>query len=127
MKGRKRNIVTNGGPPMTPVPEPPAWLPPYAKETWREVAPILHHRGELGVDTAASLESYCINIALIRECEETMQAEGRVVEGKPHAAFRIQTNAMRESRLLAAEMGLSINRRPQAEAEDSGDDDLGLD
>lgn len=126
MKGRKRNIVTNGGPPMTPVPLPPDWLPPYAKETWYEVAPILHHRGELGVDTAASLESYCINIALIRECEEVMQEEGRVVDGKPHGAFRIQTNAMRESRLLAAEMGLSINRRPKQEPKDEGNADLQL-
>ena len=49
------------------------------------------------------------------ETEEIMGREGRLIEGPngaaPHPAFRMQNTAMREARLLAAELGLTPHRR----------------
>lgn len=63
----------------------------------------------------ASLESYCVAVGMVREAEEIMAVEGRIVTTengtKPHPAFRMQSSSMREARLLAAELGLTPHRR----------------
>lgn len=126
MRGIKPAIGDNGGPPIAPCPKAPAWLAPYAKAEWKRVAPILHERGILAMDTIAMLESYVTNVALVREAEETMATEGRIVDGKPHGAFRIQSIAMKEARLLAAELGLTPHRRPKQGQQDDDGGDLAL-
>lgn len=115
MKGRKPKlkVVKGDGIPAPPggPPEPPAWIHEYAQDEWDRVTPGLHARGLLSDSTLATLESYCIAVGTVRECEETMRDEGRtiVVEGKPmkHPASVIQATAMREARLLAAELRLT--------------------
>lgn len=116
MRGRKpnlvaivRNDVSGGCPPA------PAWLTQHAKTEWRRTAPELHARGLLTEDVLATFEAYCVAAGLIRETEEIMAADGRLIQGKdgatPHPAFRMQNTAMREARLLAAELGLTPHRR----------------
>lgn len=93
----------------------PSWLPQHAKSEWKRAAPELHGRNLLTEDVLATLESYCVSVGLIRETEEIMGREGRLIEGPngaaPHPAFRMQNTAMREARLLAAELGLTPHRR----------------
>lgn len=116
MKGRKPALtVIHGGATPGKCPPPPAWLSSHAKAEWKRAAPQLHARGLLTPDTLATLESYCVAVGTVRELEETMQAEGRIVqvEGAPktHPAFRMQGSAMREARLLACELGLTPHRK----------------
>ena len=116
MRGRKPNLkLIEGGAAPGRCPVAPSWLTPQAKAEWKRSAPQLHARRLLTPDTLATLESYCIAIGLVRECEDIMSREGRMVEGedgaKPHAAFKMQGAAMREARLLAAELGLTPHRR----------------
>lgn len=116
MKGRKPKIrETRGTAPAGRCPEAPAWLPVAAKLEWRRSAPELHRRGLLTNDSRATLEAYCIAVGQVREAEKLMQAEGRIVQTttgpKTHPAFRIQQGAMREARLLAAELALTPQRR----------------
>ena len=116
MRGRKPNLkVIEGGTAPGCCPVAPSWLTPQAKAEWKRSAPQLHARKLLTPDTLATLESYCIAIGLVRECEDIMSREGRMVEGedgqKPHPAFKMQGAAMREARLLAAELGLTPHRR----------------
>lgn len=96
-------------------PAAPSWLSAHAKAEWNRAAPQLHSRGLLTPDSLATLESYCIAVGAVRELEETMQVEGRIVKGedgpKTHPAFRMQGAAMREARLLASELGLTPHRR----------------
>jgi len=84
-----------------PVPYRAVLVTPQAKAEWKRAAPQLHARRLLTPDTLATLESYCIAIGLVRECENIMSREGRMVEGedgaKPHAAFKMQGAAMREA------------------------------
>lgn len=127
MRGRKPNLkLIEGGAAPGRCPVAPSWLTPQAKAEWKRAAPQLHARRLLTPDTLATLESYCIAIGLVRECEDIMTREGRMVEGedgaKPHAAFKMQGAAMREARLLAAELGLTPHRRgTKGKSEGAGD------
>jgi P27 family predicted phage terminase small subunit len=116
MKGRKPKLkVIEGGKPAGACPAPPAWLSAPAKAEWKRAAQQLHDRGLLADDTLATLESYCIAVGTVRDCERIMAREGRIVAGKdgpkPHPAFKMQAAAMREARLLASELGLTPHRR----------------
>lgn len=116
MKGRKPKLaVIDGDYAPGRCPSAPAWLSSQAKAEWKRAAPQLHGRKLLSADTLATLESYCVAVGIVRECEEIMGREGRMVEtedgGKPHPAFKMQSAAMREARLLATELGLTPHRR----------------
>src|SRR5690625_219188 len=133
MRGRRPDPPELVDPPSSRCPSPPAWLAPHAKAEWKRAAPELHRRRLLQKDTLATLESYCTAVAQVRECEEIMVSEGRTVTTdsgpKRHPAFSIQSSAMREARLLAAELGLTPQRRGKQQVDDGGagdgwDDDL---
>jgi len=124
VKGRKPKLdVIEGGFSPHRCPGAPSWLSRQAKAEWKRSAPQLQNRKLLTADTLASLESYCVAVGIVRECEEIMKAEGRMVRDedgtKPHPAFKMQSAAMREARLLAAELGLTPHRRGKA-APDEG-------
>lgn len=133
MRGVKpKLVVLDGGRVPGKCPPAPAWLAKHAKAEWKRTAPQLHGRGLLSPDTLATLESYCAAVGMVRETEETMQREGRTIDTdkgpKAHPAFRIQTAAMREARLCAAELGLTPHRRGKSDAKgpaaDGWDSDL---
>ena len=116
MKGRKPKLaVIEGDYSPGRCPSAPAWLSAQAKAEWKRAAPQLHSRKLLSADTLATLESYCVAVGIVRECEEIMGREGRMVAAddgtKPHPAFKMQSAAMREARLLATELGLTPHRR----------------
>lgn len=116
MKGRKPKLqLIEGGSAPGRCPAPPSWLPMHAKREWKRSAPELQRRKLLTPETLATLESYCVAVGQVRECEEIMAAEGRLVVSddiqKPHPAFKMQQAAMREARLLAAELALTPQRQ----------------
>jgi P27 family predicted phage terminase small subunit len=116
MKGRKPKLtMIDGGTVRGKCPSAPSWLTAQAKAEWKRAAPELHGRNLLSADTMATLESYCVAAGMVRETEEIMGREGRLIDTengpKPHPAFRMQSAAMREARLLAAELGLTPHRR----------------
>jgi P27 family predicted phage terminase small subunit len=129
MKGRKSAPVESERPAKR-CPPPPSWLPQHAKKEWKRAAKELHGRKLLADDVLATLESYCVAVGQVRECEELMAAEGRIIKTengpKPHPAFRMQQAAMREGRLHAAELGLTPHRRGVKGGE-SEDDNGGWD
>ncbi|WP_051013934.1 phage terminase small subunit P27 family [Pararhodospirillum photometricum] len=123
MKGRKPKLLLVENAPLAGgCPAAPSWLPPLAQAEWRRAAPQLHARGVLTDDVFAMMESYCIASGQVRECEEVMMREGRLVEGERgqtvHPAHRLQQAAMREARLLACELGISPHRKKAVEEED---------
>lgn len=132
MKGRKPKLtVIQGGRVPGKCPAAPSWLSAHAKAEWKRAAPQLHSRGLLTPDSLATLESYCVAVGAVRELEEIMQREGRIIEidgvQKTHPAFRMQGVSMRESRLLACEFGLTPHRRSAGKEElpaDGWDADL---
>lgn len=128
MKGRKPKLaVIEGGFSSGRCPAAPTWFTPQAKAEWKRAAPQLYGRKLLSSDTLATLESYCVAVGVVRECEEIMGRDGRMIESedgpKPHPAFKMQSAAMREARLLAAELGLTPHRRGVKSKDEGKQDD----
>lgn len=116
MRGRKPILtVINGGTVKGICPSAPDWLAPQAKAEWERSAPQLFNRNMLTPDVMATLESYCVAAGQVREMEERMREEGRMLQDddglRPHPALRVQSAAMREARLLATELGLTPHRK----------------
>lgn len=135
MRGKKPALkLIEGGKVRGKCPAAPSWLSDNAKAEWKRAAPQLHSRGLLHPDVIGTLESYCAAMGAVRDLEETMQKDGRIVNTpagpKPHPAFRMQVASLREARLLACELGLTPYRRTGADggskgsAADGWDDDL---
>lgn len=119
MKGRKPKLTViqgDGTPEDCPPPAP--WLSEAEKHEWRRVAPTLQERNLLGPDTIATLEAYCIAVGVVREtyqppkpgAQGTLFADTSDNEPSP-AKMKTMFAAIRESRLLAAELGLTPHRR----------------
>ena len=130
MKGRKPNLtVIDGGAVPGRCPSAPTWLSKEAKAEWKRTAPQVFARGLLAPETMATVEAYCIAVGQVRETEEMMQREGRTIStehgSQAHPAFRIHTAAMREARLLAAELGLTPHRRAAASKKEPTNDRWG--
>ena len=118
MRGRKPQLaIIRDAIPATMV--PPAWLSKHAKAEWRRVMPELANRRILTNADLGSLESYCIAIGRIRELEKLLRA------GIDPKLFRMQDQAIKTARQLAAELGLTpVSRsRPAVRDNDQNDDD----
>ena len=127
MKGRKPKLtVVEGNVMPNHCPGPTAWLSDSAKAEWRRVAPLLHERKLLAPDTMATLESYCVAVGIVRDCSQPEVVEsslfGSQTVGQSPARMKTMFAAMREARLLAAELGLTPHRRG-AKAQEEGKKD----
>ena len=126
MKGRKPKLVSiAGGKVGGRIPAPPGGLCQHGQAEWKRVAPILHRRALLGDDVLATLEAYCRAIGLGRTYTAMMDAEGHILQTdkgpQSHPAFKMLMGAMREARLLAAELHLTPQRRGRADEEPRAD------
>lgn len=116
MKGRKPKLqVIEGGNGLSRCPPPPLWLSPHAKSEWKRVMPSLLSHKLFDDDMRGTLENYCVAAGMVRQYTEVLAREGDFVtteQGpKSHPAARMLLAAARESRLLAAELGLTPHRR----------------
>ena len=117
MRGRKPEITADRNAVDSVLP-PPAWLSKHSKAEWRRVMPELAKRCILTVADLGSLESYCIAISRIRELETLLRA------GIDPKLFRMQDQAMKTARQLAAELGLTPVSRSRPSVRDENADDL---
>lgn len=123
MKGRKLNLVDDTWAedaksalvadgsiepePEAPCPEPPDSLTFEAKLEWQRVAPILHRQGRLVDSIMALFENFCICQGRVAQYEQYLVVDGLIVGGKAHPAIKLQQEAMKEARMLAAELQLT--------------------
>jgi len=127
MKGRKPTLqIVDGSKVAGRCPPPPGSLCPHGAAEWKRVAPLLHERGHLTADTLATLENYCRAVGLSRTYTAMMDAEGHVLQADKgpvtHPAFKMLMGAMREARLLAAELAITPHRRGTASEKKEGAD-----
>jgi phage terminase small subunit len=118
VKGRKPELALGSGDLERPV-APPSWLSKHSKAEWRRVMPELAKRRILTMADLGSLESYCIAVGRIRELEKLLRA------GIDPKLFRMQDQAIKTARQLAAELGLTpVSRsRPTMRDDDKDNDD----
>lgn len=93
--------------------------------------PVLAERRILTDGDMATFENYCLATAQVRQCQaEIANAESMFVSSprsapRPHPAFRLMHEAMRQARQLAAELGLTpVSRSKPAIADHDDDDDF---
>jgi P27 family predicted phage terminase small subunit len=117
MKGRKPQLAADVNALDGDI-RPPIWLSKHAKAEWRRVMPELVKRRILTAADFGSLESYCVATGRIRDIEKLLRA------GIDPTLFRMQDQAMKTARQLAAELGLTpVSRARPSMRDDGGDDD----
>jgi P27 family predicted phage terminase small subunit len=111
----------------------PAWLPDEGKAEWRRVAPLLLERGILSRADPSVLASYCAAFAQVRQCQEILNADGLVAEGKlgtkGHPAAQIQHRAVADASVRGGTWLTPVSRSRAAvvdRTEDDGWSDLDL-
>lgn len=139
MRGTKPHIRVE----REPIADRPApeYLSEDARAEWTRVVPLLVKRKILTEADVGCLENYCMAIGTVREMDREIQRIGPVqkvykidkdgeavlVSIRKHPAVGIRSEAMTQTRLYAAELGLTpVSRsRPTIEDEDNDDDLFG--
>jgi phage terminase small subunit len=75
MKGRKQEIHALYGALDKPPPAP-TWLPKFAKTEWTRVVPALVKARCLVSHELSTVESYCLSVARIHDCERFKLSNG---------------------------------------------------
>jgi P27 family predicted phage terminase small subunit len=92
-------------------PEPPEWLPPYAQEEWRKVAPSLWGCGLLTVADLATFAVYCQSCHHWHTAEELLAARKRdeggmlTANGRVHPLVGIARGAAARMLAFAGQFG----------------------
>lgn len=127
MKGRKPHITALSGALDKPPPAP-TWLPRHAKTEWARVVPALVKSRSLAGHELSTVESYCIAVARIRECEAHIQKHGLTYvsptgEIKRSAQTTILKESVEAARKLAAECGITPASRSKNKGGATDDED----
>jgi P27 family predicted phage terminase small subunit len=134
MKGRKPEIHALPGA-LDKAPSAPTWLPKFAKAEWARVVPALVKARSLAEHELSTVESYCLAISRIRECEAVIKKHGLTyVSPAGESKRRPETTLLKENieaaRRLAAECGLtpaSRSKNKGGATEDDNEDEFGVD
>lgn len=129
MKGRKPILRADSNVVALRGPYAPKHLAEDAAAEWRRVIGDLLDRKILTRADLGTLENYCTQIGIARQCERILAADGLIVQSasgpKRHPASSILKDAVSTARQLAAELGLTpVSRSRPAVREDADDDDL---
>jgi P27 family predicted phage terminase small subunit len=124
MRGRKPNLTVVSGPQDARF-RAPAWLPKDARTEWAVATADLASRGLLFRGALATLASYCLCIAAIRQRQAILDADPI-----DRATFQDQMKAIAQANRLAVELGLTVTSRTRAFQGKSADErdwgDLGV-
>ncbi|MBE7183435.1 MAG: phage terminase small subunit P27 family [Methylobacterium mesophilicum] len=119
LRGAKPTLQQDRNPIAT-VSNAPSWLSADAKKEWRRIMPALVERKILTEADMGSVENYCVAVGRVREIEKLLR------KGIDPKLFRMQDQAIKTARQLAAELGLtpvSRSRPAMRDDEDSEEDD----
>ena len=115
----KRPVNKQEPSPQAGVPDCPSWLTQKAKETWKQIAPILDGMRVLTKADRQALELLCDAYAEYRKARETILKRGltytsKTSEGKiirPLPEVSIAADASRRLRAMLLEFGLTPSSR----------------
>jgi P27 family predicted phage terminase small subunit len=127
LKGRKPEIHALNGAFDNPPPAP-SWLPKFAKTEWARVVPALVRARSLAQHELSTVESYCLAVSRIRECEAVIQKQGLTyVSPTGECKRRPETTLLKENieaaRRLAAECGITPASRSKNKGGATDDED----
>ena len=107
---------------------PPDWLHDRALTEWRRVVPYLKENTPISELDRAMLASYCRAYATIQTCENDIRKNGLVQTNqktgvrKPNPYVALQSQAMKDLKALANDLGMSLSSRARMELNKQKDD-----
>lgn len=107
------------------IPEPPEYFGEEERSIWAEVAEILISRYDLSEGDLGTLEVYCHNLRMFRECNRRLAADGLTVEKRsgpqPHPLLNARKGAEAQIAMTAAVLGLTPYSRRSLKHDSSND------
>ncbi|MFC6181499.1 phage terminase small subunit P27 family [Lactiplantibacillus daowaiensis] len=100
---------------------PPDWLHDRALTEWKRVSPYLKANTPISELDRALLASYCRAYATIQTCESDIRKNGLVQTNqktgarKPNPYVALQSQATRDLKALANDLGMSLSSRARME------------
>ncbi len=114
-------------------PRPPRGMSPGAARVFKDTAPALAAAGLLNPANISTLESYCIAVNQLRECDAKVAKEGVTIVKKSgdigiHPCLKLSMDLAKTVKSLASHLGITTpayaGGRPSAAIEDDGLGDL---
>nr|WP_256466571.1 phage terminase small subunit P27 family [Bradyrhizobium sp. 23] len=110
-------------------------MPKFAKKEWARVVPALVRARSLASHELSTVESYCIAVARVRECEAVIQKHGLTYvsptgESKRRPESTLAKENIEAARRLAAELGITPASRSKNKGgapEHDNEDEFGVD
>ena len=98
----------------------PLWLSDLAKQEWQRITTLVKDEVPLSELDVACLASYCQAYATVQDCQAHIEEQGLVIETdngniKTNPYATIQTNALKDLRMLATQLGFSVYSRMRLE------------
>jgi len=87
--------------------KPSRWLPPEAKNYFRELAPQLWKLGTLDRLSLGLFEALCVTLATRDALRQILDCEGEVVNGKPHLLSRTYDQHVAQALRLFRDFGMT--------------------
>jgi P27 family predicted phage terminase small subunit len=126
-RGRKAEVRALDGA-LSTVPKAPSWLPKHGRDEWARIVPQLVADRRIAGHELATVESYCLAVANLRQAEAIVAKDGPTIvsptgELKRHPATTLVKEAIEAARRLAAELGCTPAARNKNTGGAIGNDD----
>lgn len=92
--------------------QPPKFLKGEALKEWKRIVPLLQNDIPVSELDYALISSYCAAVGTIIECQNHINKNGVMLIGeKPNPMIRVQSQAMKDMRMFADSLGMSLDAR----------------
>src|SRR5699024_3782365 len=89
----------------------PSHLSPLAKEYYKAIVEEMKISGVLSNLDVPLVSLTAVTLAIIRDCEETLNKEELIVDNKPHPAVSIRDRNLTQVRSLIVQLGMTPSSR----------------
>ena len=89
----------------------PSHLSPLAKEYYKAIVEEMKISGVLSNLDVPLVSLTAETLAIIRDCEETLNKEGLIIDNKPHPAVSIRDRNLTQVRSLIVQLGMTPSSR----------------
>ncbi|MGE7691335.1 phage terminase small subunit P27 family [Lysinibacillus sp. NPDC097214] len=93
--------------------QPPTFLTGEALNEWNRVVPLLQSDIPISELDYSLITSYCAAVGTIIDCQNDINKRGVILADteKPNPSVRVQSQAMKDMRMLANSLGMSLDSR----------------
>lgn len=93
--------------------KPPMFLTGEALKEWNRVIPLLKNDVPISELDYSLIASYCVAVGTVIECQNDINKRGVIIaeSGKSNPSVRMQSQAIKDMRMLANSLGMSLDSR----------------